>query len=181
MAEWKSERDLASSLPCLPIYLQAQVDLVEVRVKGVNWLSQNMKQAESDLEESSPPADIVSAKDSNPKYQENNVTIEKPYWSTTIVINNQSDNTARLSSIVNATTNSQPPLDIAQGAHQSPVRPVIKLPTTLIGSKKRSFKSDWYSKYRWLEYSVQNNVAYCYACRLFSVAVLVGLRKRLHR
>ena len=40
----------------------------------------------------------------------------------------------------------------------------------MIGSKSRSFNSEWYRKYKWLEYSIQNNAVFCYACRLFPAA-----------
>jgi len=38
----------------------------------------------------------------------------------------------------------------------------------LKGNKHRSFRSEWYRSYRWLEYSREKDAAYCYACRLFN-------------
>ena len=32
----------------------------------------------------------------------------------------------------------------------------------------RSVNSEWYKLYPWLEYSKENDAAYCYSCRLFS-------------
>lgn len=60
--------------------------------------------------------------------------------------------------------------DIAQGILELPVQPITKFPTTLFGSKRRSFNRAWYQKYPWLEYSVKNNTAFCYACRYFAIA-----------
>ena len=62
----------------------------------------------------------------------------------------------------------QVPTDIAAGPSQNPVQPKIKFPTTLKGRKHRSFNSDWYKHYRWLEYSRGRDAAYCYPCRLFT-------------
>lgn len=36
------------------------------------------------------------------------------------------------------------------------------------GSQNRSFCSDWYKQYTWLEYSIKSNAAFCYACRMFA-------------
>ena len=41
-------------------------------------------------------------------------------------------------------------------------------PATTIGNKQRSFNSDWYKQYHWLEYSCGRNAAFCYPCRLFN-------------
>ena len=59
--------------------------------------------------------------------------------------------------------------DVAQGILQSPVQPLKKFPTTLFGTHGRSFSGLWYHKHPWLEYSVQKDAAFCYACRLFSI------------
>ena len=60
------------------------------------------------------------------------------------------------------------PTDIAAGPDQTPVQPNIKFPATLIGNKHRSFRSEWYKRYHWLEYSRERDAAYCYPCRLFT-------------
>jgi hypothetical protein len=33
--------------------------------------------------------------------------------------------------------------------------------------RKRSFRSDWYSLYSWLEYSPMTDAAFCFVCRHF--------------
>ena len=69
-----------------------------------------------------------------------------------------------------SSTSSTASEDIAQGILQSPVQPVVrKFPTTLFGSKRRSFNRSWYQKYSWLEYSTKKDAAFCYACRHFAV------------
>ena len=35
-------------------------------------------------------------------------------------------------------------------------------------SNGRRFQADWYKRYDWLEYSVKQNSAFCYACRCFT-------------
>ena len=43
----------------------------------------------------------------------------------------------------------------------------LQFPTTNFSGKTRSFNPRWFGQYRWLEYSVKNDAAYCFACRLF--------------
>ena len=59
--------------------------------------------------------------------------------------------------------------DIARGNFESPVQPLAKFHTTLFGAKRRSFNGAWYEKYTWLEYSVNKDAAFCYACRFFAI------------
>lgn len=35
------------------------------------------------------------------------------------------------------------------------------------GLKKRSFNSNWFGSFPWLEYSVSRDAAFCFSCRLF--------------
>ena len=57
--------------------------------------------------------------------------------------------------------------DIALSISQPPVQRYVKFPITIINGKRRSFNSNWYKKYPWIEYSVQKDAAFCYACRFF--------------
>ena len=106
------------------------------------------------------------------RQQDNHVTVQYPSASTTITINDLSDhrNVAQDQSFraspacTSESSASQTPCDIAPGLHQQPAQPVIKFPTTEMGSKKRSFNSSWYAKYKWLEYSVIKDSAFCYPC-----------------
>lgn len=41
-------------------------------------------------------------------------------------------------------------------------------PKTKFGPDWRSFRDAWYTKYDWLEYSVEKDVAYCFHCFFFS-------------
>ena len=51
------------------------------------------------------------------------------------------------------------PADIAAVPEHPPVQPTMLFPTTLFGNKQRSFNSDWYSQYRWLEHSRERDAA----------------------
>lgn len=63
------------------------------------------------------------------------------------------------------------PPDVARTAHDSPVRAVLQsFPVTKYGSDSRTFKSEWYTSFPWLEYSVTSNSAFCFACRMFSTS-----------
>ena len=54
------------------------------------------------------------------------------------------------------------------GPDQTLVQPNIKFPATLKGNKHCSFRSEWYKRYRWLEYSRERDAAYYYPCHLFN-------------
>ena len=88
-------------------------------------------------------------------YQDNHITLDKPSGSTTIIINNRSTTSSGQSSSSSTSgdnTVATVPADISVGAHQQPVQPHIKYPS-YAGTKRRAFNSDWFNKYRWLEYS----------------------------
>ncbi|XP_010675119.3 uncharacterized protein LOC104891159 [Beta vulgaris subsp. vulgaris] len=47
-------------------------------------------------------------------------------------------------------------------------------PQTLIGPKNRRFNVDWFDTWPWLEYSVEKDAAFCFACYLFKEDNSVG-------
>ena len=52
--------------------------------------------------------------------------------------------------------------------HDSPAQPLVTAaPQSEFGSVRRSFQVAWYSGRPWLEYSVENDACFCYACRIF--------------
>ena len=58
--------------------------------------------------------------------------------------------------------------DIASAPSHIPVQPNSTYPSTHYkDGKKRKFNADWYLMYSWLEYSVERNLIYCFACRHF--------------
>ena len=79
--------------------------------------------------------------------QDNYITVQYPSAPTTIIINDFSEDSDhrnvaqdqqnfRVSpACTSESSTSQVPCDIAQGLHQQPAQPVIKFPTTKIGSK----------------------------------------------
>jgi len=58
------------------------------------------------------------------------------------------------------------PDDISKSCNHLPAQP--KLTTYSNNADKRSFQSIWYKERPWLEYSIKNNMCYCYYCRHFS-------------
>ena len=40
-----------------------------------------------------------------------------------------------------------------------------------LDEKKRHFRSIWFNDFSWLEYSIMNDTAHCYACRNFSTGL----------
>ena len=58
------------------------------------------------------------------------------------------------------------PSDIAQNSQQAPAQPKgFKYPSSRFGSLRRSFTSNWFEKYSWLEYSILKDAAFCFPCR----------------
>ncbi|CAF1525372.1 unnamed protein product, partial [Rotaria sordida] len=58
------------------------------------------------------------------------------------------------------------PDDISKSCNDLPAQP--KLTTYPNNADKRSFQSSWYKERPWLEYSIKNDMCYCYYCRYFS-------------
>lgn len=46
--------------------------------------------------------------------------------------------------------------------NSGPIQPVFEFPTT----NQRKFCSNWYNQFKWLEYSVTKDAAFCYYCRI---------------
>jgi len=45
-----------------------------------------------------------------------------------------------------------------------PIRPKIQVYPINNEKEKRRFRSYWYSRYNWLEYSVSKDALFCFAC-----------------
>ena len=61
------------------------------------------------------------------------------------------------------------PSDIANSTHDGPIQPRNHtFPSTFTNNRLRAFNPLWFDTYCWLEYSIERNAAYCYACRFFS-------------
>jgi hypothetical protein len=57
-----------------------------------------------------------------------------------------------------------------------PIQPKMTFPKNTTG-KKLSFQQSWYNHpdwCNWLEYSKQNNSAYCFYCRIFSASKITA-------
>lgn len=58
--------------------------------------------------------------------------------------------------------------DIANTRDCEPVRPILKqFPKRMSCGKLRGFSCQWYAPYPFVEYSVQIDAVFCYACRRF--------------
>ena len=69
------------------------------------------------------------------------------------------------------------PSDNALTSDSFPTQPAnISFPATIMGSKKRSFNPEWYRQYSWLEYSIEKDAAFCFACRFFGSAAVCRSR-----
>ncbi|CAF1293587.1 unnamed protein product [Adineta ricciae] len=79
--------------------------------------------------------------------------------SSTLIICSPSNNTFQVKSTCDFD-------DISKSCNNIATQP--KLTSYPITTDKRSFQSSGYKERPWLEYSVKNNMAYCYYCRHFS-------------
>jgi hypothetical protein len=63
------------------------------------------------------------------------------------------------------------PLDISRSPAVGPTQPTLsQYPRTVQSRVPRSFQGAWFSSYPWLEYSVESDAAFCFACRHFPQA-----------
>ena len=70
--------------------------------------------------------------------------------------------------------------DPAQGQNtyefnKEPIQPRITFPTT----NHRHFIASWYDDYKWLEYSIGRNKAFCHTCRVFAVCTQSLTQKKI--
>ncbi|CAF2139208.1 unnamed protein product [Rotaria magnacalcarata] len=67
-------------------------------------------------------------------------------------------------------------IDISRSAGELPAKPIrSSYPSN---KDKRSFHSQWYSRFTWLEYSELTDSAYCYYCRHFSTGIILNNRNQ---
>lgn len=60
-------------------------------------------------------------------------------------------------------------LDLSKFKTELPRQPLLNpFPSKKYGKESRSFHSEWYGLFPWLEYSAQLDAAFCYPCRMFS-------------
>ena len=76
------------------------------------------------------------------------------------------------SSIVSSCTASArvaTPSDIAKGIQDGPAQPRNHtFLSTAFGNRLRTFNPLWFDTFPWLEYSIEKNAAFCYACHFFT-------------
>lgn len=56
---------------------------------------------------------------------------------------------------------------VKQIEYYGPYQPVVLFPRTNIGGKNRSFHENYYTQFKWIEYSPLKDGAFCFPCRLF--------------
>ena len=87
------------------------------------------------------------------------------------------DSTCNNNSTSSTVTTNQTPSDIALTPDSYPIQPKdILFPVTIIGSKKRCFNPEWCKKYTWLEYSIERDAVFCFACRFFGSSAVCRSR-----
>ena len=60
------------------------------------------------------------------------------------------------------------PADLSSTPDNGPVQPIFRsYPFVEKLERKRSFRSDWYKQYTWLDYLQQANAVFCFVCRHF--------------
>ena len=69
------------------------------------------------------------------------------------------------------------PVDISRCGDERPVQPVLSVYPR--NTQSRCFQPQWYSKFTWLEYSNEQDRAYCFCCRHFSAGNL-NVRVRIY-
>lgn len=65
-------------------------------------------------------------------------------------------------------------IDISRSPRELPTQPALA--SYPLNKQKRSFRSQWFSKFSWLEYSEQTDSAYCYYCRHFATGINLNSR-----
>ena len=68
------------------------------------------------------------------------------------------------------------PDDISKTPEEGPTQPKLEsYPKTPIGgpgtARSRSFCSNWFNRFPWLEYSISNDKVYCFACRHYGAGL----------
>jgi len=69
-------------------------------------------------------------------------------------------------------------LERKQRILKGPFQPKLKMyPRIQFGNRARSFQSAWYDDFRWLEYSLKLDRAFCFVCRMFNTVSGLNVRK----
>ena len=100
--------------------------------------------------------------------QENYINVNRPSGSTTIIVNAKP--IQQSPSVCLQSKQHLPPTDISHGPLQPPTQPKIQFPMRSFGQgRPRAFNCEWYKSFCWIEYSIQQDAAYCYPCRHFII------------
>jgi len=59
-------------------------------------------------------------------------------------------------------------IEFKQRILKGPFQPILDIfPRTMFSGALRSFQKSWYQKFTWLEYSPEEDLAFCFPCRMF--------------
>ena len=126
-------------------------------------------QSESETESEPDSSDLITDSPSH-MGQDNYITVDRPSGSTTIIVNAKAPRQSP--SVCPQTKQHLPPTDLSSGPLQLPTQPKINFPTRSFGQgRPRAFNCEWYKSFRWIEYSIQQDAAFCYACRHFTTGI----------
>ena len=165
----KYEHRARCELRCHKVYQSTGVEVHLVIARGYIMKRQRTLFESFDCEEES--ANKRSNRDGR-ETQHNTNSVNQPHGPTTVVVNrcpkfpNLVPELSSLREVSSSTDKG--PCDLAPSPNHPPCQPVVRYPTTELGGKQRSFNSEWYRSYSWLEYSVERDACFCYPCCLFT-------------
>ena len=85
---------------------------------------------------------------------------------TTPIVNNQNLNRCQSSTTPKINIYEQEKLPGDLGT-ENPAQPVIDFPKSNCDNHRRSFQKEWYKQFSWVEYSIERNAVFCFACLHF--------------
>ncbi|CAF4554902.1 unnamed protein product [Rotaria sp. Silwood2] len=115
-----------------------------------------------------PPSSSISSNSSSTLLPPSSSSISPNSPSTLLI---SSLTTSPPSAMAAGTEISVIPLDISRSSKDSPSQP--KLPSYKTNKENRSFHSQWYARFKWLEYSIERDSVFCYYCRHFGDTINV--------
>ncbi|XP_022170405.1 zinc finger MYM-type protein 1-like, partial [Myzus persicae] len=67
-------------------------------------------------------------------------------------------------------------IEFKQRILKGPFQPILDIyPRTLFSGTLRSFQKSWYQQFTWLEYSPEEDLAFCFPCRMFIGSIVLNV------
>ena len=168
--------DFPSSSNSRPLLTSASTKRQERSVSSS--INEQQQQQESISLSSSPEFSPIASPISSKKQQLQGKVSSTPLESPSL-ISSSSDATStnNLSSnnplSINSSSNNN---GLSRSMNEPPSQPLLTIYP--LNKDKRCFRSQWFSQFRWLEYSIEKDSAYCYLCRHFSNGTNMNSRVR---